>query len=350
MKIDSEDIIQRRKKIDSRSVYESVMMLPQQVHHAWAESSVTQVPGHYTQATSIVLFGMGGSALGMDIIRAVFEDTLQLPIQIVSGYTIPAYVNENTLVVLSSYSGTTEEVLTVAKTIVDRTKKILVLTTGGELSVLAQQHAWPMYNINPTHNPCGQPRIAVGYTIVGLIGLLRQAGVVDITSQVMDDVAHYLEGNAALLEDEAWQAVEAMASKAPLFIGSEFLAGNMHTVANQVNENGKNFAAPFYLPELNHHLLEGLSFPSLTTQYLHCIFVESNLYHERNQRRYSITKEILDKQHISYSTFIPTATTKLQQSFEVLQWGGFLSFYVAMVNQVDPSPIPWVDHLKQALA
>lgn len=350
MNIDLESIMQRRSALDSKGVHESITMLPKQVRHAWKESSKTIVPEHYKTAKTIVLFGMGGSALGMDIIQGVFSDVLTKPVLVVNGYTVPQYVDKDTLVILSSYSGTTEEVLTVAREIGNRTDKVLTITTGGDLQTLAEKNNWPLYTINPEYNPCGQPRIAVGYAVIGLIGLLHTAGLVEMSDQVIDDVAHYLEGNHTLLEDESLRVLSELTGKAPLFIGSEFLNGNMHVVANQTNENGKNFATYFALPELNHHLLEGLSFPAVNKDYLHFVFVESNLYNSRIQKRYVITKEILEKQHITYSTFVPTASTKLQQSFEVLQWGSYLSFYIAMYNQLDPSPIPWVDHLKNALA
>lgn len=350
MTIDLESITKQRSVLDSRGVHESITMLPKQIRHAWQESSTTVVPDHYKTAKSIVLFGMGGSALGMDIIQGVFSDTLTKPVLVVNGYSVPKYVDEDTLVILSSYSGTTEEVLTAAREVEARTKKVLVITTGGDLQTIAEKQQWPTYIINPKYNPCGQPRIAVGYAVIGLLGLLSRAGIMEMTDQVIDDSAHYLEGNHTLLEDEALRIVGELAGKAPLFIGSEFLVGNMHAVSNQTNENGKNFATYFALPELNHHLLEGLSFPAVNKDYLHFVFVESNLYHQRNQRRYNITKEILEKQHITHSTFVPTASTKLQQAFEVLQWGSYVSLYVAMYNQLDPSPIPWVDHLKNALA
>ncbi len=350
MKIDLESIIQQRNALDSKGVHESITMLPKQVRHAWQESSKITIPDHYKTAKTIVLFGMGGSALGMDIIKDVFADVLTKPVLVVNGYTIPQYVDKDTLVILSSYSGTTEEVLAVAREVGNRTDKILTITTGGDLQTIAEKNNWPTYIINPEFNPCGQPRIAVGYAVIGLLGLLHTAGILEITDQTIDDAAHYLEGNHTLLEDEALRVLGELAGKAPLFIGGEFLNGNMHVIANQTNENGKNFATYFALPELNHHLLEGLSFPAVNKEYLHFVFVESNLYNARIQKRYTITKEILEKQEITYSTFVPTAATKLQQAFEVLQWGSYVSFYIAMYNKLDPSPIPWVDHLKNALA
>ncbi|MBI2416202.1 MAG: SIS domain-containing protein [Candidatus Kerfeldbacteria bacterium] len=335
--------------LDQHNVLGSIDLLSQQISQAWHDVSALQLPADYSDIDQVVVFGMGGSALGADIIRTAFADTARVPILIENNYTIPAYVHQRTLAILSSYSGTTEETLTVAKAIKQRTNKVAIITTGGALQELHQQAGYPAYLITPTYNPCGQPRIAVGYAIIGLLGLLHHAKVLTITNSLIDDVVHYLDGNRELLRDDAKQLAQRVTGHIPLFVGSEFLIGNLHTVSNQTNENGKNFSTYFTIPELNHHLLEGLSFPASAKQLLHMVLIESALYHERNQKRYVVTKQVLDKNEVQYSSFIATANTTLLQVFEVLQWGSYISFYLAMANQVDPALIPWVDYFKHAL-
>lgn len=334
-------------QLDPQRMLQSIDMLSQQVRHAWESVKQTTITPPQQEIHLIVLFGMGGSALGMHIVQSLFADQLTVPIQIVNGYTIPTYVNEHTLVILSSYSGNTEEVMKVAQHITERTSHIVVMTAGGALEKFKHAHQFPGYVIEPTYNPCNQPRIAVGYMIVGLMALLTKLGFITITDTDIDDSAHYLEGNKVLLHDDAQAVAKAALSKIPMYVASEFLAGNVHTLANQTNENGKQFAAWFLLPELNHHLMEGLSHPEGLP--VHFVFIESNFYHERNQKRYPITKQVIEKNQVSHSTFIATARNPLLQTFEVLQWGSYLSFYLAMFNQVDPSPIPWVDFFKDAL-
>jgi glucose/mannose-6-phosphate isomerase len=335
-------------ELDSKNMLGSIDMLGQQIRDAWVEAGKVKLPTPAQPYSNIVVFGMGGSALAADIIRAVFADQLTVPILIVQDYTIPAYVSANSFVVLSSYSGTTEETLAAAKHILDITAQVAVVTTGGELKQFMEQHHVPGYCLEPTYNPCGQPRIAVGYAVAGLLRLLVTVGLVRCSDQEIDDCIHYLEGNRELLRDAGKELVARLANAVPVFVGSEFLLGNLHAVTNQTNENGKNFACWFPIPELNHHLMEGLGYPAVAKQ-LHFVFVESHLYHERVQKRYGVTKQVLDKQQVAYDSFVTAASTKLMQSFEVLQWGSYLSFYLAMANQIDPSPIPWVDFFKHAL-
>lgn len=335
--------------LDTRNMLASIDMLADQVQHAWADTTHLTVPPEYKDCRNVVLFGMGGSALAMDIIRAVFADQATVPLLICNDYSIPEYVNKDSLVILSSYSGTTEETLNVAKTIFARTSKVMVITTGGELKKLMTERQLPGYCIEPKYNPCDQPRIAIGYAVTGVLRMLVQAGIVTVSDTDIDNIVHYLRGNLELLRDAGQDTAKAIASGIPVYVGSEFLLGNLHAVSNQTNENGKQFSCWFPIPELNHHLMEGLGFPQPTVRQLHFVFVESNLYNDRVQKRYEVTKQILDKQQVPYTSFLPTASTKLLQSFEVLQWGGYVSFYLATHNGVDPSPIPWVDFFKNAL-
>ncbi|MFA6475290.1 MAG: SIS domain-containing protein [Patescibacteria group bacterium] len=329
--------------LDSQNMLSSIDMLAQQVSHAWKDTANLQLSIPTKSIQQVVLFGMGGSALGMDVVQHLYTEQTKVPLLIVNDYKVPGYINEHTLAIFSSYSGTTEETLMAAKIVQQRTKHVAVITTGGSLAQL------PGYIINPTYNPCGQPRIAVGYAVTGLLRILQRAGIIQITDQDIDNAIHFIDGNRELLNDAAKETAERCKNKLLLFIGSEHLLGNVHIVTNQTNENGKHFAGYFAIPELNHHLLEGLSNPAATKQ-LHLVLIESNLYHERVQKRYDITKQVLDKQGISHEQFITTATTPLQQSFEVLQWGSYLSFYIAAAHNIDPSPIPWVDYFKHALA
>lgn len=335
--------------LDDRNMLGSIDMLADQVRHAWDSTAQLVVPVEYKECSNVVLFGMGGSNLAMDIIRAAFADQVTVPLLISNDYSVPAYVNKNTLVILSSYSGTTEETLAVVKVIFERTNKVMVVTTGGELKKIMDERHLPGYCIEPTYNPCNQPRIAVGYAITGVLRMLTQVGIINITDEDIDNVIHYLRGNLELLRDAGQATATALSGKIPVYVGSEFLLGNLHVVSNQTNENGKQFACWFALPELNHHLLEGLGFPQSAVQNLSFVFIESHLYHDRVQKRYDVTKQVLEKQQVSYCSFVPTASSKLLQVFEVLQWGGFVSFYASQQNQIDPSPIPWVDFFKNAL-
>lgn len=151
------------------------------------------------------------------------------------------------------------------------------------------------------------------------------------------------------LENRAKQMATKLQNRGVLIFASEHLDGNAHTMSNQINESAKQFAVSFAIPEMNHHLMEGLTFPKSNHRVLAGLFLESTLYHPRVQVRYPITREVFQKQHIPSFSWLPKSATRLDQALETLSFGSFLSFYLAMLNHLDPSTIKWVDYFKRKL-
>jgi glucose/mannose-6-phosphate isomerase len=132
-------------------------------------------------------------------------------------------------------------------------------------------------------------------------------------------------------------------------VASEHLAGSAHVFANQLNETAKAMASYFLIPELNHHLLEGLQFPVKSKATTFFIFLESKLYHQRNQQRYGITQLVLKKNKVSYTTIKLSSSTKLAQALEAVVFSSYASFYLAMLHGVNPNRIPFVEYFKKQL-
>jgi glucose/mannose-6-phosphate isomerase len=127
------------------------------------------------------------------------------------------------------------------------------------------------------------------------------------------------------------------------------LGGNAHIGANQMNENAKRFAGYFLVPELNHHLMEGLVYPKTNSKNVLFVFIESNLYDKRIQKRYEIGKQVLDQHKIPVVSYIAQEKNALAQVFEVLLFTSFASYYSALLEGIDPTAIPVVDFFKTQL-
>jgi len=127
------------------------------------------------------------------------------------------------------------------------------------------------------------------------------------------------------------------------------MEGASHTIKNQLNENAKNFSHSFEIPEMNHHLMEGLMYPEINREYLAFFFIESDLYHKRIKERFNITKDIISKYEIPVVTWKSKSKSKLVEAFELIQFGGFVNYYLGALNQVNQGPIPWVDYMKERL-
>lgn len=344
----------RLRRYDPERMYESVGAIPDQVAAAWTAIASARFPSSHERVHHVVVAGMGGSAIGTHLIQSVFRDRLKVPITIVSDYVVPSWVDNRTLILLSSYSGGTEEVLAVAEYGMQRGIPMIALTTGGALAAYAETHRIPAVVFKSAHNPCGQPRIGLGYAVTYQLGIFRQLGVIDLRDEEMESVLRLLETDRALYSrlsdaNPAYACSQRARLRAPVIIASEHLSGNAHIFANQWNENAKHMAVFFLIPELNHHLLEGMTGPPAVRRRLLAVTVESGLYHPRNRKRYEITKQVLKAQAIETHALSPRGATPLEQAFDMLLFGGYASFYQAVTNRVNPTPIPWVDHFKRLM-
>lgn len=351
--LDSRDEI---KKLDLENVLGSIEMLPEQIQDAWNATKNIVVPDTYKHITSIVVSGMGGSELGSRIIHTLYQNDLKVPFEIVNGYHLPGYVDEHTLVLLSSYSGTTEETLSCAAEALEKHALVAVITSGGDLEKFAGEHNFPAYIIKPKYNPSNQPRMAIGYSVFGQLGLFNAVGVISVTDEQVQSVVTLLQKNAKGLCPEsteqnaakflAYSSVDKMLT----LVSSEHLEGAVRVFNNQLNENAKAMTSMLYIPDLNHHSMEGLGFPKHMQSEVLFLFFVSQLYTPKVMKRYPITSEVVEKQGIQYETVYALGKTKLEQVFEVVQLGGFVNFYLAMLYGINPAPIPWVNYFKEQLS
>jgi len=345
------------KKLDSSNMLVSIDLLSKQIEQAWVEVKQVDIPADYKKVKKVVVNGMGGSGLGTHIIQSIYFKKLKIPLGNIHSYDLPGMVDKDTLYILSSYSGNTEEVLNTYEQAKRKGAKILAITTGGRLGEFIKQGKILGFVFKPKYNLCNQPRMGIGYAVTGLLGLFEKCAVIKVSDREIKAVIQFLdklklqfEAKNLTLDNLAKQTADHVQNYSPVIVAAEFLSGNAHVLANQLNENSKNFSHYFIISELNHHLLEGLGYPKNNPKSLFFCFFESQLYHPRNSERLKITKDVLRKNKINYLSYKLQGKTELTQSFEMLLFGSYVSFYLAMLNNVDPAPIPWVDYFKTQLA
>lgn len=342
------------KNLDLSNVYGSVLAFADQVTDAWFQAEKVEIPSDYYGVKNIVVAAMGGSALGARFIQALYRDTLKIPLEIVNDYKLPGYVGKETLVIANSYSGTTEEVIAAYQEAKDRGAKIYCTAAGGILSQITRADHIPLFLINPIYNPSNQPRMSLGYSIGSMAQLLTALRLINLN---IEDVGKACDFVKTLVEqfklektdNIAIKTATGLVGKVPIIIAAGHLFGAVHAAKNQINENAKTFAASFPIPELNHHLMEGLSYPLSDPENLAFIFYESNLYSQRVQKRFKLTKELTEKNGIKNYTYETQGKNQLEQALEVVQFGAFVGFYLAMLNGVNPAPIPIVDWFKEEM-
>lgn len=333
----------------NKQVLDTVNFLPDQLWEAWEESRKVTLPDHYKNFKRVLVCGMGGSALGGRVVKAFAMDKSAACIDVSTDYSLPAYVDSETLVIVSSYSGNTEETVSCLNQAVERNIPVFAIAAGGKIEEIAKAHSFPMYKINPQFNPSGQPRLAVGYSVGAIFGVMANCGIISETDREIKDVVEFLKSSQPELKLIAEDLAKNIQGKIPVLVSSEHLTGAVHVFKNQINESAKSFSAAFDIPELNHHLMEGLKNPSDATRQLLFIFFESPLYSERVKKRYPLTVDVVMKNNVGTFEVKLIGKNRLEQVLEVMQTGSYVMASLGILYGEDPIAIPWVDYFKEKL-
>ncbi len=302
---------------------------------------------------NVVIAGMGGSALAAALVKVWLKAELKIPFEILRGYDIPAYVGSNTLFIASSYSGNTEETLSALEQAESRDAQLGILASGGQLIDIASS-----YKIAHVALPGDlQPRMAVIYNLCALIGLLNNFDVLSISK--LDEIkttVDWLQAESANWAKEvktddnyAKQLALLAVGKTPVFYGGALTAPVAYKWKISWNENAKNVAFWNEYPEFNHN--EFLGWTSHPIEKPFAVFdLVSNLEHSQILKRFEVSDRLL-------SGMRPKATTinlAGESLIEQMLWGSiladFVSIYVSILNNVDPTPVYLIEKLKHELA
>ncbi|MEK6808681.1 MAG: SIS domain-containing protein, partial [Nanoarchaeota archaeon] len=321
--------------LDPKNVLGSMGMFLDQCEQIWQEAKQLQYPDQYKNCQNIVICGMGGSAFGGYVVSALFKDQLTVPLISNNDYHLPSFANQNTLAILSSYSGTTEEVLSCKDESAQKRLKITGITAGGELAEFFTRGDMPALIFDPKFNPSGQPRLGTGYLVLGTIALLTKLGVVNVSDEEVGQAISEVKADQENVKKQAKDLAGKIHSFIPVIVSAEFLKGNSHILRNQFNETAKSFASFSELPELNHHLMEGLKNPP--DKKLSVLFLSSDFYSDKLKKRVELTKDVIEKNEIGFNEYQANGSSKLAQVLDILSFGGYLTFYLAMLSGQDPS-------------
>ena len=225
-----------------------------------------------------------------------------------------------------------------------RRKKLTagVIASGGQLAREARKHRVPSFIFDPTYNPSGQPRIGTGYTMACLYLVLRQTV---LRGGRIEDL-FYAARHSAIDVGQPLALARETLGQSFIIISAEHLTGNGHILSNQLNETAKVFAPHFKLPELNHHLLEGLGSLKKHAKAWLALFLDSSLYDPQIQKRLRVTRSVFQKQGIR-ALSIRVSGTRLEQALTMLMYSSWFSYYQGILLGFDPASIPWVDYFKQ---
>lgn len=322
-------------------VLKTYQNMPNQFEQVFKEFKFVKLPASFKNINKVLVCGMGGSALGADLTRSVFDKYFKVPILIVNDYQLPKWADEKTLIIISSFSGNTEETITCYKEAKSKKLKVFVICGGGKLALVKANK----FVYFPKYNYAKNPRFAIGYSIAIFVSLFKKLKLLNFPPQKINKGINSFKNSKKIAE----KIVKKMLNKIPIIVSSEHLVGNAHIFQNQLNETGKNFSSYFSIPEICHHQFEGLSFPKDLNKNILYILINSKLYFKRNQKRYQIMKEILKKKKIDFIEIKAQGDNVWAESVYILGLSSYLSYYLAQKNKIDPRPNPWVDYLKERM-
>lgn len=347
------DILDNTNVIAQRDPEGALGVIASQYEQARYAVPVQNATHDNRHITSVVVAGMGGSALAALVAKVLLNQELPLTFEVVRTYDLPSYVNEHTLVIASSYSGNTEETLSALEQAGAKGAQIGILASGGKLIEVAKER-----DIAYVTLPAGiQPRMAVLYNLRGLFALLENFGVVgDKWLKELGSLAEWLKTetnqwtpNVPTQHNYAKQLALEAVGKSPVFYGSPLTAPLAYKWKISWNENAKNVAFWNEYPEFNHNEFLGWSSHPVEKPFA-VIDLKSKFDRPRVLQRFELSDRLLSGKRPHALTLQLKGETLLAQ----LVWGSiladFASTYVALLNQVDPTPVVLIEKLKQELA
>ena len=341
---------------DPSRVYSSLVNLAIQYESAWHDAQFINLGFETAGIKNIVVTGMGGSNLAAHVVQSLSPLLLKVPYEIVANYRLPQYVDKNTLVILVSYSGNTEEILSCAEDAKHRQCKTIVITTGGKLKDVSLNEHWPLMLLDSKLNTSHVPRYGLGLMLGSLLGIIVRLNpdafrFVDPKEivRVIDRGLENLNINRPTDSNPAKSLAAKNKGQSLVIISANHLTGIAKIASNFFNETSKTFSTTFNIPDLNHHLMEGLAFPTALKDNTRFILLDSALYPEIIQKRFKITKDILVRQKYQLTVIKPESTDIISQVFESLVFLILFSYYLSIANRQDPGTNPWVDLFKKQL-
>jgi len=327
--------------------------IPDNFSPASASNSVP-VPASAQNFQNIVVLGMGGSAIGGDLLSDYLADELSIPIVVIRGYDIPKFVDENSLVFAVSYSGNTEETLSALKRCLEAKARVIALTSGGKFAALARENNFPVIKV-----PAGiQPRAAISYLFFPILKVLERIGIAkerheetEETLNILQELSKEYDAKSPLKNNFAKKVAMSLYQHLPLIYGSE---GLLEAVATrwktQINENSKWPCFWNVFSELDHNEIVGYEIENSINRQVKIVYLQDKEGILRVEQRREITRKIIEDKVAEFIVCPTKGKGKMARMFSLIFLGDLVSYYLAILNQVDPSPVACIEDLKKELA
>jgi glucose/mannose-6-phosphate isomerase len=293
---------------------------------------------------NVVVTGLGGSGIGGTILSELVGDSCPIPVLVNKDYFLPAYVTKETLVIISSYSGNTEETLEAMKQAIEKDAEIICITSGGKVEEMAKANKIDVIKI-PGGNP---PRSCLGYSLVQLIKVFVHCSFVEVS--LLTDIKKsidLLNKEKESIKKEALRIAKLLQNKIPVIYSLGSCEGVSVRFRQQINENSKMLCWHHVFPEMNHNELVGWT---TRNEDLAVITFRTSFDYKRTQKRYEVCKPVFEKYSSGVIDVFAKGESKLEQFLYLVNLGDWISLYLAELKNIDPVEVNIIDKLKKELA
>ena len=345
---------QEFRRLDASDMLGLLVSFPQQLEEAGKIMNQVRLSPKGRTIRNVVVAGMGGSAIGGDLLRNYLVDEIDLPILVNREYSLPRFLGAATLVFASSYSGNTEETLSACRQALQRGSQVIGIASGGELARLAAREGFPLISI-PTGYP---PRMALGYLFTVLLLSMSKLGFIGDQGKNLREaqILIHRKGmqygpSVPLTENQAKQMALKLYGKLPVFYAwSHHFEAVALRWRGQLAENSKQMSTHHLFPEMNHNEIVGWGAPQVLMDKNVVVLLRDSEEPKSIEKRIEVTKELIAPSVGEITEVWADGSCLLARLFSLLCLGDYVSFYLAMLNGVDPTPVERIEELKRRLA
>ncbi|MFT5600625.1 MAG: glucose/mannose-6-phosphate isomerase [Flavobacteriales bacterium] len=323
---------------------ELVGQFPKQLEEALVIGAEANLKEYINDIDNVLITGLGGSGIGGKIVSQLIANECPIPITINNTYDIPAFVNEKTLVIASSFSGNTEETLYALQEAFKRNAEVAVITSGGEILKIAQEKG-----LNHIILPTGKsPRAMLSYSLTQQFYILHHYGLIggEFVAEI-EQTINLLNSEADNIESLAGEVAKKIENKTPIIYSSDRYEGVAIRLRQQLNENAKVLCWHHALPEMNHNELVGWAGGNNEFAVI-CFRNDDDFL--RTQVRMDITRDVISKITDSYIEISSKGETRIEKSLYLIFLGDWISVILSELKGVDPIEVEIITHLKGELA
>jgi len=342
------DDIKMMASADTKDMLGCIERMSEHLSEGFRRGMTVPKPG--PPADGLLVCGLGGSAIGGDVLRSWLSTECDVPCEVVRGYRLPRHAGPRSLVIVASYSGDTEETLSMLEDARSRSLRVVTVSSGGKLEKTAKSLKLPHVSV-----PGGMvPRASFGYMFGALLGIVERSGIASPEAQLLEGASVLAQLNSSCsrkvptVDNPAKRMAHELHGTVPVFIGHGLSAPIAKRWANQMNENAKSIAFSSELPEMDHNeIVFWASDPR--SQGFSAVFLDHSLSGARMARRLEATREMVcgrARAHVVKSS----GGSPLAQALSLIATGDYVSAYSAMLRGEDPSTTEPIEALKQVLS